>query len=110
VLGAVSVTAEPDGVTEADTTDAGESPTALVATTLNVTAVELANPVIAHVVAPIVVQVRPLDAVTRYPVMADPPFDEGAVHDTSAAPFRAEPVTAVGAPGTLGWGVRVEGR
>jgi hypothetical protein len=42
----------------------------------------------------------PVDEVTVYPVMAEPPVEDGAVHETVAA----EPPTAVpmvGAPGTV---------
>ena len=59
------------------------------------------RPVTVHVVAPVVVQVRPPgEAVTVYPVMADPSSDAGAVHDTVACSCPATAVTAVGTVGT----------
>jgi len=42
----------------------------------------------------------PGDAVTRYEVIADPPFDAGAVKRTTAWVSPAVPDTPVGAPGT----------
>ena len=42
-----------------------------------------------------------------YPVIADPPFDTGAVHDTVAGPFPAAAFPPiVGAPGTVSGGER----
>src|ERR1035437_3034199 len=43
----------------------------------------------------------PGDAVTVYPVIAEPPLLTGAVHDTTAWAFPGVAVTAIGAPGTV---------
>jgi hypothetical protein len=66
--------------------DAGEVPASLLAVTVNVYAVPLVSPVtVAEVSAPVAVAVRPPgEAVTVYPVIAEPPLVTGAVHDTSA--------------------------
>jgi len=53
-----------------------------------------------HDVAPVVVQVPPPGAaVAVYAVMAAPPFDAGAVHDTVACSCPAAAVAPVGASG-----------
>jgi hypothetical protein len=62
----------------------------------------LVRPVTVADVAPVVVAVRPPgEAVTVYPVIAEPPSLAGAVHDTAAWAFPAVPLTPVGAPGTV---------
>ena len=43
----------------------------------------------------------PGDAVTVYPVIVAPPFDPGAVHDTTTWVLPDAPTTLVGAPGTV---------
>jgi len=94
--------AELLGVTDADATDALESPTALVATTVNVYAVPLVSPDTTHSVAPVVVHVCPPgDAVTVYPVTALPPSSTDAVHDTVTCALPATPDTPVGGSGTV---------
>jgi len=94
------------GLIEADGADAGPVPTALVAFTVNVYAVPLVNPVTVAVSAPVVVAVfDPGLDVTVYPLIAEPPLDDGATHDTVTAVLAATPVTEVGAPGTTGSGV-----
>ena len=40
-------------------------------------------------------------ATTEYPVMALPPVDAGALHDTTTCPFPGTPLTPDGAPGTV---------
>jgi hypothetical protein len=40
-------------------------------------------------------------AVTTYPVMLEPPFDDGAVHDAVTDPLPPVAVTPLGAPGTV---------
>ena len=93
------------GVTEAEAADAGPVPTLLVAVTLNVYAVPFVNPDTTAEVAPDVDAVAPPGvAVTVYPVIAEPPLDAGADHDTVAAAFPATAPTPVGAPGTVGGG------
>ena len=46
-------------------------------------------------------EVVPTYGVTVYPVIAQPPLDEGAVQDTVDCPLPAVAVTLVGAPGTV---------
>ncbi len=60
-----------------------DSPTELVATTVKVKLVPLVRPVMVHVVAgAVAVQEAPKgDAVAVYEVMAEPPFDAGAVQE-----------------------------
>ena len=50
------------------------------------------------------------ETVTEYPVIALPPFEEGAVQDRVAEAFPAIAVTPVGAPGTSGVVTGVEGK
>jgi hypothetical protein len=103
--GAPGKVAGAAGVTAAEAADSGPVPTALIAATVNVYAVPLVNPVTVNVVAvdPVVTgvcAVPPTYAVTRYPVTALPPFDDGAVHDNATCVSPAVPDTAVGATGT----------
>ena len=73
------------GVTAALGDDAGEVPAALVAVAVNVYAVPLVSPETVPVVAPAVDTVAPPgDAVTVYPVIAEPPLLAGAVQVTTA--------------------------
>ena len=73
------------GVTAALAADAADVPIALVAFTVNVYPVPLLRPVTVAAVAPDVVAVAPPgDALTVYPVTADPPLLAGAAHDTLA--------------------------
>jgi hypothetical protein len=46
------------------------------------------------------VTIWPVEAVTLYPVIGDPPLLAGGKNETVACPFPAEADTAVGAPGT----------
>ncbi|MOA19955.1 hypothetical protein D3C78_1403670 [compost metagenome] len=67
------------GVTAADAVDAAESPTALVAVTVNVYAVPFVNPVtVIGLLEP--VAVWPPEDVTVYCVIALPPLSDGAVN------------------------------
>ena len=100
-VGTASAVLDVAGVMADDADEAAESPTTLLATTEKVTAEPFASPVTAHAVDPEVVQVAPDDEVTRYPVMELPP-EEGADHDTTAAPLYAVATTPVGFPGTEG--------
>jgi hypothetical protein len=98
------------GVTAADGAESGPVPTALLAATRNVYAVPLVNPVTVYEVdaEPVgtgACATPPTYGVTRYPVIADPPFEDGAVHDTATCPFPAVPETPVGAPGAPATGV-----
>ena len=91
------------GVTAALAPDDAEIPAELAAVTVNVYAVPLLKPVtVAEVATPDTpADAPPGDAVTVYPVTTEPPLLTGADHDTAAEAFSAEPVTAVGAPGTV---------
>jgi hypothetical protein len=111
VLRAVAATPEGvvgtvAGVTPALADDAGESPTPLVAVTVNVYAVPLLNSVRVAAVSPIVVIVlSPGFAVTVYPVIADPPSSVGVVQDTAALALLAVAETLSGMDGITGPGV-----
>ena len=62
----------------------------------------LVNPLTVHEGAPVVVHVWMLsDAVTVYPVIAEPPLLEGAVQLIDAEAFPPVAFTLVGAPGTV---------
>jgi hypothetical protein len=91
------------GVTEDETAEAALEPMALVALTVNVYAVPFINPATVHVkiVAPVAVQcllVSDTD-VAVYPVMAEPPFEFGAVQLTVTCAFPETTVTPVGDAG-----------
>ena len=90
---------EADGVTAADE-EAEELPMAFIATTVNVTAVPLVRLSVADKRF-LTVTGLPTDGVTVYPVIAKPPFEAGAVHDTVAEALPREAETPVGAPGTV---------
>jgi hypothetical protein len=70
--------------------------------TVNVYAVPFVRPVTVQLVDAEVHWSEPGDEVTVYPVIAAPPFEDGAVHDTTDWPFALELAeTEVGAPGTV---------
>lgn len=84
--------------------EAAPVPAAFVAVTLQLyctafvielTMIGLVVPVPVRVVSPAAVQV------TVYPVIAEPPFDAGAVNEIVACAFPGLPVPIVGAPGTV---------
>jgi hypothetical protein len=94
------------GVTAFDAADCDPVPIAFVAATLKVYDVPFVSPATVVVVAgglPVTVvtgcAVVPMYGVTVYDVIALPPFDAGAVHDTVAWPEPPVAVTFVGAPG-----------
>ena len=90
------------GVTATLATDTSELPATLAAVTVNVYAVPLVKPVTVTVVPIIVLALNPPgNAVTVYPVIADPPLLTGAVQPTTASALPATAVTPVGAPGTV---------
>lgn len=60
---------------------------------VNPVTVQVSGPVVQAHVAP------PGEAVTVYPVIVDPPLEEGAVHETVTWPFPEIPDTEVGAEG-----------
>jgi len=89
------------GVTDADAEDAELFPIAFVAVTVKVYAVPFVNPeTTIGLVAPVPVN-PPGEEVTVYPVIADPPFEAGALNATETCAFPKVPTAAVGAPGTV---------
>ena len=72
----------------ADGNDTGPAPFKLEAITVKVCVAPTERPLTTHDNGPEVhVQVSPLgDAVTTYVVIAAPPLDSGAVHDTTICP------------------------
>jgi len=73
-----------DGVTAALGNEPSEFPDTLAAVTENVYAVPFVRPETVAVVAIMVLtDAPPGDAVTVYPVTADPPLLAGAIHDTA---------------------------
>jgi hypothetical protein len=93
--------AGPTGTTATEASDAGPTPTAFLAVTVNEYAVPFARPVTVQDVPVAVHDWSPGDAVTVYPVMADPPLLTGAVQDTDACALPAVGGLMVGAPGTF---------
>ena len=88
------------GVTAVDAADAGPVPFALVAVTVKVYIVPFVRPVTLHVSAPVVEHDAPPGlAVTVYAVIALPPSDAGASHDTVASALPATAVTDCGDSG-----------
>jgi hypothetical protein len=87
------------GVTLLDAADAEPVPYVLVAVTVNVYAVPAVRPDTVQGDAALEQNNPPGEAVALYDVMALPPFEEGAVHDTAADVTPATAVTDVGAPG-----------
>jgi hypothetical protein len=90
------------GVAAAEGVEAALVPAALVAVTVNVYGVPLVNPVTVHELVS-VVQVKPPGLeVAVYPVMAAPPLEVDAVHDTTDWALAYEVAdTLVGALGTV---------
>ena len=100
------------GVTELEATDEGPALTAFTATTVNVYCVPFVRPVTIPVVTlPTVTGEFPAEGedVIIYPVIGDPPFDNGESQETVTCVFPATPVTVVGAPGAVGGVEAVEG-
>jgi hypothetical protein len=95
------------GVTTADAAETEPVPRAFVAVTENVYAVPFDRPVTVHCNGPELHThcAPPGDAVTVNAVIVDAPSSTGAVQDTTDDPFATVPVTALGAPGGVGWGV-----
>ena len=89
------------GVTADDAEDAGELPIEFVALTVNVTAVPFVNSVNVVVRTLPTVTGLPTDGVTVYPVISEPPFEAGAIHETVADALPAVAETPVGAPGAV---------
>src|SRR6266513_3904817 len=97
-----------EGVTEFEAAESAPGPTTFTARTLNVYAVPFVRLLISVAVTfPTAVDVwavTPMYGVTVYPLIALPPSDTGAVHDTVAEAFPATAATPVGTPGTVGGG------
>ena len=95
----------PNGVAELEAEEELEFPTEFIATTVKVYAVPAVKPVKVQLVEFTFVHpagaVTNGDEVTEYPVIADPPFEAGAVQEIVACLYPAVPVTEVGAPGTV---------
>ena len=90
-----------NGTTAGEGPLANEEPAAFTATTVNVYEAPLAKPVTEQLTAPDVEHVLPPgEAVTVYPVIAEPPLS-GADHDTTTDPSPGEAVTEDGEPGTV---------
>jgi hypothetical protein len=89
-----------DGTIELLVADAILSPLIFVALTVNVYVVPFVRPVIVIGVDP-PVAMCPSFEVTVYRVIAEPPFDTGAVNEIVACPFPLAAVTPVGASGTV---------
>ena len=78
--------------------------------TVNVYGVLSVSPITTADVVPAVLAVKPPgDDVTVYPVIALPPLETGAVHETVACPSPGVAVTLVGAPGTVAGVTGAEG-
>jgi hypothetical protein len=89
------------GVTALDGAEAAPVPTAFVALTVNVYAVPFVRPATVMGLPDPVPVWPPGLAVTVYEVIAEPPFEEGALNDTVADALPATADTPVGAPGTV---------
>lgn len=90
------------GITADEAVEVAPLPAMFVAVTANVYDVPLVSPVIAQVSVPAVVHVSPSGvAIAVYPVIADPPFEDGAVQVTVTWVFPATPVGVPGWPGTV---------
>ena len=97
------------GVTEAEAEEAVEGPTAFLATTVNVRAVPLVRLLKLALRTFPTFMATPMEGVTVYSVIAEPPFEAGAVQDTVADALLATAETAVGAPGTVTGVTEAEG-
>jgi len=91
-----------DGTTADDAVEAEPVPDTFVAITVNVYDVPLVRPVTVHEVIAVVHVNEPGAEITVYELIEAPPFETGAVHDTTDDAFAAlVALTAVGAPGTV---------
>jgi len=91
-----------DGTTDAELIDAALVPDTFVAVTANVYDVPFARPVTLHEVVAVVHVNEPGAEITVYELIAAPPFETGAVQDTTDDAFTALVApTEVGAPGTI---------
>ena len=96
---------EPAGITELDGEDAGPSPVALVAVTVQVYVLPLVRPVtvmgeLVPVIEPVVPPLVEVQTAV-VAVMALPPLLVGAVYETAMAVLAPMALTRVGEPGTL---------
>ena len=101
-VGASGAVEGETGVTGALADEASDVPAALAAVTANVYAVPFVKPPTVTLVPMIVVALAPPgDAVTVYPVIAEPPLLTGAVQLTTTWALPGVADTPVGAPGTV---------
>lgn len=99
------------GVIAGDAVDTGEVPARFSATTVKVYDVPLDKPVTVQEVAPEVVQVfAPGDEVTVKPVIGEPPFEAGTLHEIAASVFPGVATTLVGASGIVRGVIAVDAR
>jgi hypothetical protein len=90
------------GVIEGEAIEDKELPTEFMATTVNVRADPFVKPVIVvDSTLPMMFTGLPTEGVTVYPVIAEPPSETGAFHDTTANALPATAVTTVGEKGTV---------
>jgi hypothetical protein len=97
------------GVTADEAEDAVESPTVFLAITVKLTGIPFVRPVNVAVRTFPSVTAEPTDGVTIYPVMAEPPLEEGADHVTTAEVFPGAALTFMGTPGTVAGVIGDEG-
>jgi len=101
-LTAVGAPGTVDGTTAAEAEETAPEPLAFVAVTVNVYEVPFVRPVTVQVVVAVVQVNEPGVEVTVYELIAAPPVETGAAHDTTDDAFPAPvALTAVGAPGTV---------
>ena len=93
----------PTGVTELELPEGVDAPAALIATTVNEYEEPLLSPETVQLVDPTgTLHVAPPgEAVTVYPVIAEPPLSDGGVKETRALPLPSVADTNVGDPGTV---------
>ena len=89
------------GVTATEAAEARELPAEFIAITVNVVEVPFVNPVSVAVRILPTVSALPVDGVTLYPVIAEPPSEAGAVQVTMAEALPRTAETPVGAPATV---------
>lgn len=99
----------PGSLIGADAADGNEVPAALEAVTVNDTVEPAASPDTTQLVAEVLHAALPPTRVAVYEVIALPPFDVGAFHETVAdVPLAATALALVGAPGATGAGMNTQ--
>jgi len=89
------------GTTAPDTADADPAPALFAAVTVNVYEVPFVRPGTVQLVVDVVQMNEPGVDVTVYPVVALPPLEAGATHDTAARAFPDTADTDLGTPGVV---------